>query len=130
MSFFGGLSLGQVEPHETASGPQIEVASLMDLAGMKVAVVTQRAELKDYLDIHALLTQGGIPLSAMLSAASIIYAEGFNPLISLKAISYHDDPALEALPRTMRYDLVSAVRSVDPANLPALTAVRTRTPRS
>ena len=129
VSFFGGLSLGQVEPHETASGPKIAVASLMDLAGMKVAVVTQRAEVKDYLDIHALLTQGDIPLSAMLSAASIIYGEGFNPLISLKAISYHDDPALDALSRAMRDDLVSAVRGVDPANLPVLNTVRPRTLR-
>lgn len=130
VSFFGGLSLGQIEPHEVASGPQIEVASLLDLAGMKVAVVTQRAELKDYLDIHALLTQGGIPLSVMLSAASVIYGKGFNPLISLKAVSYHDDPALEALPETMRRDFIAAVRGVDPAALPELTAVRPRNPQT
>lgn len=127
VSFFGGLSFGQVEPHEQTNGPQIEVASLLDLAGMKAAVVTQRAELKDYLDIHALLTQGGIPLSVMLSAASIIYGEGFNPLISLKAVSYHDDPALDALPEAMRRDLIAAVRTVDPAALPKLSAVRKRT---
>ena len=43
LSFFGGLGLGQVAPAESAIGPEIKVASLVDLAGFKVAVVTQRA---------------------------------------------------------------------------------------
>jgi hypothetical protein len=37
---------------------------------MKTAVVTQRAEAKDYLDIHALLTTGKISLPTMLAAGS------------------------------------------------------------
>jgi len=58
----------------------------MDLAGFKVAVVTQRAELKDYVDVHALLTKGNIPLAEMLAAAAIIYGTEFSPLLSLKAL--------------------------------------------
>src|ERR1700674_397880 len=53
LSFFGGLGLGQVAPAEIVAGPGFKVAALIDLAGMKAAVVTQRAELRDYLDIHA-----------------------------------------------------------------------------
>jgi len=63
LSFFGGLSLGQVDPAETARGPMIMVASLRDLAGTKLSVVTQRAEAKDYVDIHALLTETRMPLA-------------------------------------------------------------------
>lgn len=125
VSYFGGLRIGQVNPHETAEGGHFKVASLTDLAGMKAAVVVQRAEIKDYLDIHALLTQAAIPLSVMLSAASVIYGEQFNPLIALKAISYHEDTNLAELPESIRCDLIAAVRSVDVENLPALKAVRT-----
>ncbi|HEX4767363.1 MAG TPA: nucleotidyl transferase AbiEii/AbiGii toxin family protein [Lichenihabitans sp.] len=126
VSFFGGLTLGQVEPHGRAEGSDLAVASLIDLAGTKAAVVTQRAELKDYLDIHALLIDAKLPLGLMLSAASIIYDEEFNAVIALKAISYHDDPALKDLPHSIRRALVDAVSEVDPARLPPLAALRRR----
>jgi Nucleotidyl transferase AbiEii toxin, Type IV TA system len=61
LSFFGGLDLGQVAPAEIAMGPGIKVGSLIDLAGLKAAIVTQRAEARDYIDVHALLTTAKIP---------------------------------------------------------------------
>lgn len=73
LQFFGNLDLGQVAAAELTEGSRLEVASLVDLAGMKAAVVTQRAEVKDYLDIYALLTTAEISLSTMLAAAAIIY---------------------------------------------------------
>jgi hypothetical protein len=130
VSFFGGLNLGQVASAETAIGPAIKVASLIDLAGFKVAVVTQRAELKDYIDVHALLTKADIPLAEMLAAATIIYGTEFSPLLSLKALTYHDDPALARLSTEVRQDLVTAVSAVDPHHLPPLTSVRGRPERS
>jgi hypothetical protein len=123
LSFFGGLGLGQVAPAEEVEGPRFKVATLIDLAGMKAAVVTQRAELKDYLDIHALLTKGGLPLAEMLAAASIIYGDQFSPLLSLKAIAYHEDAALAALAPSLKRDLAAAVKQTDPHRLPALGAV-------
>src|SRR5882757_2347074 len=65
LSFFGELGFGQVAPEELAEGPRLKVAALIDLAGMKAAVVTQRAEVRDYLDIHTLLTKAKIPLPKM-----------------------------------------------------------------
>ena len=129
MSFFGGLQLGQASISEPVEGPGFAVASLLDLAGTKAAVVTERAEAKDYLDIHALLTQARIPLPEMLSSAAIIYGDEFNPLIALKAISYHEDPALADLPASMRADLIAAVRSVDLEHLPEIRAVKLRSKR-
>ena len=126
LSFFGGLGLGQVAPEELAEGPRLKIAALVDLAGMKAAVVTQRAEVKDYLDIHALLTKAKISLPKMLAAGAIIYGTEFNPLLSLKAISYHDDLALVELPQDVRRDLIEAVKSTDPQKLPVLNALRTR----
>ncbi len=126
LSFFGGLGLGQVEEAETAIGPAIKVASLMDLAGCKVAVVTQRAELKDYVDVHTLMKKANIPLAEMLASATIIYGAQFSPLLSLKALAYHDDPTLADLPMDIRRDLIAAIQEVDPHHLPIVAAVRKR----
>jgi hypothetical protein len=126
LQFFGNFDLGQVADSERADGPNIQVASLLDLAGTKAAVVTQRAEVKDYLDIFALLTKAELSLPRILAAASIIYGDQFDPLLSLKAIAYHDDPSLAELPKNVRNYLSEAVRSADPTKLPVLNAVRTR----
>lgn len=126
LSYFGGLRIGQVAEPEQAVGPRIWIASLLDLAGLKVAVITQRAEVKDYLDIHALLTMGWIDLPTMLAAGTAIYGETFSPLLSLKAIVYHDDAALASLPIGVKRDLIAAARATQPNNLPLLNPVRTR----
>jgi hypothetical protein len=124
LSFFGALGLGQVAPEELAEGTRLKVAALIDLAGMKAAVVTQRAEVRDY--IHALLSKANISLSKMLAAGAIIYGSQFDPLLSLKAISYHDDLALAELPQNIRRDLIEAVLATNPQELPALDALRRR----
>ena len=129
LSYFGGLRLGQINAAEAVEGPAFAVASLLDLCGMKVAVVTQRAEEKDYLDIHALMKQAGFDLATMLAAAAFIYGDAFNPLIALKAISYHDDPALADLPTGIRKDLLAAVRATKLEALPRLTGIRPREAR-
>jgi len=126
LSYFGALGIGQVTPAESVEGPGFKVASLIDLAGMKVAVLPQRVALRDYLDVHALLTQAKIPLSEMLAAAVVIYGSQFNALVSLKAITYHNDFTLAQLPKTVRDDLLKAARATDAGNLPKLRAVRKR----
>jgi Nucleotidyl transferase AbiEii toxin, Type IV TA system len=126
LSFFGGLDLGQVASADIAAGPEIKVGSLIDLSGFKVAVVTRRAELRDYINVHALLTKAKIPLADMLAAALIIYGDQFSPLLSLKALAYHDDAALRELPADVRHDLTAAVQATDPRRLPVLHAVRTK----
>jgi hypothetical protein len=126
VSFFGGLGLGQVAPADVAIGPNIKVAALIDLAGLKVAVVTQRAELRDYIDVHALLTKANIPLADMLAAAKIIYGDQFSPLLSLKALAYHEDASLAAFPPDMRQELIAAVSETDPQRLPVLAAFKKR----
>jgi hypothetical protein len=117
VSFFGGLGLGQVAAPELAADVPIHIASLLDLAGTKAAVVQKRAEVKDYLDIDALLAHG-IDLPTVLAAGLVVYGRSFNPLITLKALSYFDD--LPALPAGVRARLSKAVEAVDAARLPAL----------
>jgi len=125
VSFFGGLGLGLVEAPDLIESPNLAIASLIDLAGTKAKVIIQRVEPKDYTDIHALMTKGGIPLANMLAAASIIFGPQVNPLDALKAIAYHEDPALAGLPDKVKRDLAKAVQATDPENLPTLRPVRT-----
>jgi hypothetical protein len=97
LSFFGGLRLGRVGEPERAPDTGLLVASRLDLAATKVAVVQQRAEQKDYVDLAALM-RAGVRLADMLGAAAALYAGQFNPLISLKALSYFGDGDLPNLP--------------------------------
>ncbi|MBI4324556.1 MAG: nucleotidyl transferase AbiEii/AbiGii toxin family protein [Chloroflexi bacterium] len=97
LSFFGGLTLGRVGAPEQASGPQVTVASLLDLAALKVAVIQERALCKDYWDVAALL-QAGIKLPEALGAAGALYGRMFNPMITLKALNYFADGDLPKLP--------------------------------
>jgi Nucleotidyl transferase AbiEii toxin, Type IV TA system len=123
VSFFGHLGLGQAAAREQAQGLPLHVASLLDLAGTKVAVVQKRAQERDYLDIDALIRHG-IELPTALAAGRVIYGHSFNPLITLKALSYFDD--VPELPRQVRDRLKNAVAAVDLAGLPMLTPYKPR----
>jgi hypothetical protein len=118
VSFFGGLGLGQVAAPEPVRNMPLHVASLLDLAGTKAAVVQKRAEDRDYLDIDALVLHG-IDLATVLAAGIVVYGRSFNPLITLKALSYFDD--VPTLPADVRARLSKAVAAVDATRLPTLT---------
>jgi hypothetical protein len=118
VSFFGGLGLGKAAPRDQVQGRELYVAALLDLAGTKVAVVQKRAEVKDYLDIDAIL-QHGIDLPTALAAGVVVYGGSFNPMITLKALSYFED--VPTLPTDIRKRLSAAVEAVDPSHLPVLT---------
>ena len=124
VSFFGGLGLGRVAAPEQVLDMALNVASLLDIAGTKTSVVQKRAEVKDYLDIYALMQQG-IDLATMLAAGIVVYGRKFNPLITLKALSYFDE--LPTLPSEVRARLMKAVKAVDATKLPALTPYAKRT---
>jgi hypothetical protein len=111
VSFFGGLGLGRVkEPLETNDGT-LRVASLLDLAGTKAAVIQKRAEVKDYLDIIALIDHG-ISLAEALGAAQALYPEQYNPMITLKALTYFTDGNLHTLTQPQRETLINAASQI------------------
>ena len=122
VSFFGGLTLQRVRDPERVAGPGFLVASLLDLAATKVKVVQDRAEAKDYLDLGRLLAEG-IDLAEALAAARAVYGQAFNPLLSLKALTYFDDGDLPTVPKSLQSKLTQAVREVDPDRLPTLAAL-------
>jgi len=118
LSFFGVPDIAQLKAPHLAPDNGLQVASLLDLAGTKASVVQQRAEAKDYIDIDAILTDGGIDLATALAAAKAIHKNQFNPLISLKALSFFDDGDLHRLPQATRDRLAAAARAVDSERLP------------
>ena len=117
VSFFGTPTTRQLRPPTLVPEPRVRIASLLDLAATKASVVQQRAEAKDYVDLDALIS-AGVDLPQILAAAKMIFGARFNPLATLKALSYFDDGDLAALPAVVRLRLHGAVRALDLGALP------------
>lgn len=130
LSFFGVPAIPRLQPPLIAPGTFVRVASLLDLAGTKASVVQQRAEAKDHVGIDAILTDGHIDLPTALGAAKAICGAQFNPLITLKALSFFEDGDLASLPREIKDRLVKAAREVDLERIPAIEADQSRHPDS
>ncbi len=120
LSFFGVPRLKRLRSGGTARDVHLRVASLLDLAGTKAAVVQKRAEAKDYIDLDAILTTGGIDLPTALSAAKLIYGDQFNPELTLKALCFFGDGNLSTVPTATQNRLAHAVRAVDLQELPTI----------
>ncbi len=127
VSFFGGLALNRVSSPETANDNGVQVASLLDVAGCKMAVVQSRAEGKDYRDIAALL-ENGISLPKALAAAKAIYGDQFEPRTTLRSLSYFADGDLPKLPASIQNALRTAATEVKLDQLPVLVGKRDLAP--
>jgi hypothetical protein len=116
MSFFGvpNLNLG---PPLIVDHIGVRVATLIDLAATKTAVIPQRSEAKDYIDLAAILDDGRISLLAALNMAMTIYGSQFNPQLTLKALAYYGDGNLDQVPHETQLRLVKAATEVDPSTL-------------
>jgi hypothetical protein len=120
ISFFGLPHLARIRPPAVARDNGLRVASLVDIAGTKAAVVQQRAQVKDYIDIDALITDGRIALPMQLAAARAVYGTAFAPTPTLKALTYFGDGDLPSLPSDVKERLIRAASAVDPLRLPSL----------
>lgn len=120
LSFRGVPRLPQLREPFRVSRLDIAVADLLELAGTKAMVVQKRAEAKDSLDLHALIHVAQIDLATILATGHFRYAPRFAPEQTSKALCYFEDGNLRTLPRGVRDDLMRAVRSTDPCQLPKL----------
>jgi hypothetical protein len=82
-------------------------------------VIQVRGSWKDYVDIHA-LASNGIDLATGLAARAI--DKSFDPATSIRALQFYGDGTLDRVPEGMRRDLTRWARQVDPGKLPALRA--------
>jgi hypothetical protein len=117
MSFFGGISFPVIECPDIARSNGIAVASLRDLAGTKAAVIRQRIELKDYLDIEALL-DSGMTLSEIVAAAVSIFPGQIDFVGTVRALTYFEDGAAKTFPLSLRKRLVVAAKGAFPVRAP------------
>jgi hypothetical protein len=119
VAFFGGLdTLQRVEDPRRATGSRVQVASLVDLAGMKMRVIQARGSWKDYVDIHTLVSHG-IDVPTGLAAAKAIDRR-FDPATSVRALQFYGDGTLNRVPAAMQRDLTRWAQAVDLAELPTL----------
>ncbi len=120
IAFFGGLdTLQRIEDPRRVAGSRVRVASLVDLAGMKMRVIQVRGSWKDYVDIHTLVSRGGIDVPTGLAAARAI-DRSFDPITSIRALQYYGDGTLSRVPAAMQRDLTRWAQAVDLGKLPAL----------
>lgn len=111
LSFFGGFRLGRVGEPRVTRDEIVYVASLDDLMALKLAVIMQRIEAKDYVDIDAML-QSGVSLERGLAAARLMYEPAFQPMESLKALSYFEGGNLGRLTEDTKNRLTIAAEAV------------------
>ena len=121
VSFFGGLTLGRISEPGTDEHDGELVASLDDVAATKLAVITHRSALRDYLDLNALLRHG-LDLAHALACAKAVYRQEFDPMLGLKALSYFGD--LPDLPTDIAEFLAAAAARVE--TIPNVQAVAQR----
>jgi hypothetical protein len=117
VTFFGGLdTLQRVKDPRRATGSRVQVAALVDLAGMKMRVIQVRGSWKDYVDIHTLVSHG-IDIPTGLAAAKAIDGS-FDPATNICALQFYGDGTLNRVPATIQRDLTRWAQMVDLARLP------------
>lgn len=110
ISFFGGISTGRITPPDITEDNVLYVASEKDLLAHKLKLIIQRPLAKDYMDI-AFLLRAGNDLAQGLAVARKMWP-GFQPAISLKALTFFEDGDLDTLPQSYKRQLIREASSV------------------
>jgi hypothetical protein len=74
-----------------------QLASLKDIAAMKMTAIVQRATKRDYVDLHALLQSRSVTLSEVVSTMQRKYP-GVDQRLALRAMTYFDDVERQPMP--------------------------------
>jgi hypothetical protein len=85
---------------------------------MKMRVIQVRGNWKDYVDIHALVSNRVDILTALAAARAI--DSRFDPLTSIRALQFYGDGSLSRVPIRVQQDLTRWAQAVDVAKLPSL----------
>lgn len=83
ISFLSNYQYPLISPMVESNG--IQLASIMDIGLMKLLSITHRATVRDYIDLAAII-QDHIPLSDLVATSVKKYGDGFNPMLSLRAL--------------------------------------------
>jgi hypothetical protein len=113
LQFLGGIDKrqGRIEDPEKTNDNQIWIASLRDLLATKLNTIQARAEIKDYIDIYAILQQG-ISLEEGLGCAQAIFGPAFDPGTSIRALCSYHDGDLSQLSKPIQTMLIKAALNI------------------
>lgn len=117
MSFFGGLTIPVLAKPTYLRSNELVLASVLDLAGTKAKAINQRVELKDYLDIAALV-DSGLSLPKMVAAAVALYPGVVDDATTTSAITYFEEGPARSFPESLKMKLRAAARGATPASPP------------
>ncbi len=97
-------------PYYTWRG--LAVADARDVAIQKAYTIGRRAQTRDYLDIHAVLTHGVISFNDMVQMAQETYGEAFSSRLFLQQLTYTQDlpdreTALTLLTRPQSFETIT-----------------------
>jgi hypothetical protein len=87
-----------------------QVASLEDLGAMKLAAICQRSVKRDYVDLHAILTAGGVSLGDLVGAWNRKYP-GKDVGFALRALAYFADVDKARMPEMLSRTTWEKVKS-------------------
>ncbi len=115
ISFFGGIDFGRVGTPEYAGESGILVASLDDIMALKLKVLLQRVEEKDYADIATMLRHG-VSLKKGLVSAAEMFGTTFPPSIALHTLVWFEDLDDGVLTEELKEILLNEVEHFDMRN--------------
>jgi hypothetical protein len=87
-----------------------KLASLQDIAAMKMTAIVQRATKRDYVDLHAIFKAGSVDLGDAVSTMRRKFP-GVDPSLALRALGYFEDVDKQPMPEMllkMSWDEVKA----------------------
>lgn len=108
LSFIGAYQYSTIENLLEIDG--IRMASVIDIALMKLLAVTHRATLRDYIDLAAII-RGSLPLKTLLQKSKQKYGRSFNVMLPLKALVSFNDLD-EEMPLLLDKSLASSWREI------------------
>jgi hypothetical protein len=73
------------------------IASLLDIAAMKMTAIVQRATKRDYVDLHSILVHAHVPLGEVLATMNRKFP-GVDPTTALRALNYFNDVEKQSMP--------------------------------
>jgi hypothetical protein len=77
-----------------------QLASLKDIAAMKMTAIVQRATKRDYVDLHAIFRERSVTLGDAVSAMERKFP-GVNPSLALRALTYFKDVDAQPMPEML-----------------------------
>ncbi len=108
ISFFWGLKTGRYADPLLTDDKVLQVANLEDLMALKLKVIFQRVEIKDYKDV-AVMLRHGVSLSKSLNIASAFWPDTFSIAECLKALVYFSPKELIDLNKEDKLQLYNSV---------------------